>query len=82
MCPTITSINIASPQVFKFTNSLLDSTYNGYNVVDDDQASMHMGGVKALTIVFPPSHIALVKRLLMEACGKEGEFTSKMAVFG
>ncbi len=41
---------------------------------------MHMGGVKASAIVFPHSHIALMKRLLMEACGEEGEFTSKMVV--
>jgi hypothetical protein len=62
MCPTPASTNTTNPQVFKSTNSLLDSTYNGCNVVDDDQASMHMGGVKAFTIVFLPSHIALVKR--------------------
>ncbi len=41
-----------------------------------------MGGVKASTIVFLPTHIPLVKRLLLEARGKEGEFTCKMAVFG
>jgi hypothetical protein len=28
--------NIASPQVFKSTNSLLYSTYNGYNAFNDD----------------------------------------------
>jgi hypothetical protein len=82
MHPTISFANVTSPQVFKPTNSLLNSTYNGCNVVDDDQASMHMGGVRAFTIFFLPSHIALVKRLLMEACGEEGEFTSKMAVLG
>ncbi len=43
---------------------------------------MHMGGVRASTIVSLPTHIPLVKRLLLEARGKEGEFTSKMAVFG
>jgi hypothetical protein len=36
MHPTPTSANTTSPQVFKSTNSLLDSTYNGCNVVDDD----------------------------------------------
>ncbi len=41
-----------------------------------------MGGVKAYAIVFLPSHEALMKRLLMEAHGEEGEFTSKMAVLG
>jgi hypothetical protein len=64
MCPTIAFTNVANPQVIKSTNSFLDSTYNGCNVVDDDQASMHIGGVRASTIVFLPSHIALVKRLL------------------
>ncbi len=82
MRPTIAFANATSPQVFKSTNSLLNSTCNGCNVVDDDQASMHMGGVRASAIVFLPSHIALVKRLLMEACGEEGEFTSKMVVLG
>jgi hypothetical protein len=38
MFPTHASTNITSPQVFKSTNSLLNSTYNGCNVVDDDQA--------------------------------------------
>ncbi len=47
MCLTPTSANTAIPQVFKSTNSLLDSTYNGCSVVDDDHASMHMGGVRA-----------------------------------
>jgi len=28
--------NIASPHVFKSTNSLLDSTYSGYNAFNDD----------------------------------------------
>ncbi len=41
---------------------------------------MHMGGVRAYAIVFLPSHEALMKRLLMEACGEKGEFTAKMAV--
>jgi hypothetical protein len=38
-----------------------------------------MGGVTTYAVVFLPSHEALMKRLLMEACGEEGEFTSKMA---
>jgi hypothetical protein len=82
MCPTIAFANAANPQVFKSTNLLLDSTYNGYSVVDDDEVSMHMGGVRTSAIVFLPSHTALVKRLLMEAYGEEGEFTSKMAMLG
>ncbi len=82
MRPTIAFANAASPQVFKSTNSPLNSTYNGCSVVDDDQASMHMGGVKAFTIVFLPSHIASMKRLLMEACGEQREFTFKMVVLG
>jgi hypothetical protein len=41
-----------------------------------------MGGVRAYAIVFLPSHKALMKRLLMEARGEEGEFTSKMAMLG
>ncbi len=41
---------------------------------------MHMGGVRAHAIVFPPSHETLMKRLLTEARGKEGEFTSTMAM--
>jgi hypothetical protein len=39
-----------------------------------------MGGVRAYAIFFLPSHEALMKRLLTEAYGEEGEFTSKMAV--
>jgi hypothetical protein len=39
-----------------------------------------MGGVRAYAIVFLPSHETLTKRLLMEARGKQGEFTSKMVV--
>jgi hypothetical protein len=35
-----------------------------------------------ITIVFLPTHVPLVKRFLLEAIGKEGEFTSKMAMFG
>jgi hypothetical protein len=38
-----------------------------------------MGGVRTYAIVFLPSHEALMKRLLTEARGNEGEFTSKMA---
>jgi phage host-nuclease inhibitor protein Gam len=38
-----------------------------------------MGGVRTYAIVFLPSHEALMKRLLTEAHGNEGEFTSKMA---
>ncbi len=41
-----------------------------------------MGGVRAYAIVFLPSHKALMKRLLMEPHGEEGEFTSKMVVLG
>jgi len=41
-----------------------------------------MGGVRAYANVFLPSHEALMKRLLTEARGEEGEFTSKMAVLG
>ncbi len=61
---------------------MLDSTYNGCSVVDDDKASMHMGGVEAFAIVFLPSHVALVKRLLTEVRGEEEEFTTKMAMLG
>jgi hypothetical protein len=43
---------------------------------------MHMGGVRAYAIVFLPSDEALMKRLLMEVHGEEGEFTSKMARLG
>ncbi len=43
---------------------------------------MHMGGVKAYAIFFLPSHEVLMKRLLTEACGEEGEFTFKMAGLG
>jgi hypothetical protein len=43
---------------------------------------MHIGGVKASTIFFLPIHIPLMKRLLLETHGKEGEFTFKMAVLG
>ncbi len=53
MRPTIAFANAANPQVFKSTNLLLDSTYNGYSVVDDDEVSMHMGGVRTSAIVFP-----------------------------
>jgi hypothetical protein len=41
-----------------------------------------MGGVKAYAIVFLPSHVALMKRLLMKVPGKEGESTSKMVMLG
>ncbi len=41
-----------------------------------------MGGVRAYAIVFFPSHETLMNRLLMEAHGEEGEFTSKMVVLG
>jgi hypothetical protein len=41
---------------------------------------MHMGGVRAYAIVFLPSHKALMTRSLVEAHGKEGEFTSKMVM--
>jgi hypothetical protein len=43
---------------------------------------MHVGGVRASTIVFLPNNIALMKRLLMEAYGEKGEFTFKMAMLG
>jgi hypothetical protein len=43
---------------------------------------MHMGDVRAFAIVFLPSHVALMKKLLMKAHGEEGEFTFKMAVLG
>jgi len=43
---------------------------------------MHMGGVRAYAIIFLPSHETLMERLLMEARGKEQEFTSKMALLG
>jgi hypothetical protein len=36
MRPTLAFANIANPQVFKSTNSLLDSTYNGYSAINDD----------------------------------------------
>jgi hypothetical protein len=36
MCPTLAFTNTTSPQVFKSTNSLLNSTYNGYSVSNDD----------------------------------------------
>jgi len=39
-----------------------------------------MGGVRAYAIVFLPSHEALMTRLLVEAHGEEGAFTSKMAM--
>ncbi len=39
-----------------------------------------MGGVKVYAIAFLPSHKTLMKKLLMEAHGEEGEFTSKMAM--
>jgi hypothetical protein len=41
---------------------------------------MYMGGVRAYAIVFLPNHKALKKRLLTEAYGEEGEFTSKMTM--
>ncbi len=34
------------------------------------------------TIFFLPTRVPLVKRLLLEGRGKEGEFTSKMAMLG
>ncbi len=43
---------------------------------------MHMGGVRAYAIVFLLSHEGLMMRLLAEAHGEEGEFTSKMAMLG
>jgi hypothetical protein len=43
---------------------------------------MHMGVVRAYAIFFLLSHEASMTRLLVEARGKEGEFTSKMAVLG
>jgi len=39
-----------------------------------------MGGVRAYVVVFHPSHEALMTKLLTEAHGEEGEFTSKMAM--
>jgi hypothetical protein len=36
MHPTLAFANTTSPQVFKFTNSLLDSTYDGYSVINKD----------------------------------------------
>ncbi len=39
-----------------------------------------MGGVKASAIIVFPNHVALMRRLLMEAHGKEGEFTYEMAM--
>jgi hypothetical protein len=36
MHPTPTFANTTNPQVFKSTNSLLNSTYNGCSDVDDD----------------------------------------------
>jgi hypothetical protein len=36
MRPTPTFANTTNPQVFKSTNSLLDSTYNGYSAINDD----------------------------------------------
>jgi fido (protein-threonine AMPylation protein) len=36
MHPTLAFANIANPQVFRFTNSLLNSTSNGYNVINED----------------------------------------------
>jgi len=41
-----------------------------------------MGGVRAYAIFFLPSHKTLMTRLLVEVRGKEGEFTSKMAMLG
>ncbi len=79
--PSLPIPSQAPPNCRKIFFSLF-STYNGYSVVDDDQVSMHMGGVRTSTIVFLPSHTTLVKRLLTEAYGEEGEFTSKMAMLG
>ncbi len=39
-----------------------------------------MGGVRAYAIFFLPSHKALMKRLLMEVHGEEGDFTSNGSV--
>jgi len=36
MRPTLACANIASPQVFRSANSLLDSTYNGYSFINED----------------------------------------------
>jgi hypothetical protein len=53
---------------------LLYSTYSKYNLGDDENSTFMANNVRFFAVVFLRGQVVVVKRLIMEARTKEGEF--------
>jgi hypothetical protein len=80
--PPLAFISNCSLSSSKSISLCLSSSYNDYNVVDEDESQHVFHGDGTFAIVILLDQVAFMKKLLWELHDKEEEFNPKMAALG